>query len=56
MLKPHWSDQADLDFTSALYFGFRHLMETLKPCSHLTIGKPYGVETPPAAVGTASGI
>lgn len=55
-----------LDFTSALYLGFRHETRSLEPWSELTTGAPAALTEPPGArdigralgelVGVASGI
>jgi 8-amino-7-oxononanoate synthase len=38
-----------LDFTSALYLGFRHAQQTLRPWTQLTTGRPAALEAAPEA-------
>lgn len=42
-----------LDFTSALYLGFRHPSQSLRPWSTLTTGAPAALTEPPEAVAVA---
>ncbi|HXC24623.1 MAG TPA: hypothetical protein VNU46_01825, partial [Gemmatimonadaceae bacterium] len=39
-----------LDFTSALYLGFRHAHDALRPWAQLTTGRPAALEPAPEAV------
>ena len=38
-----------LDFTSALYLGFRHPTTSLRPWEQLTTGRPAALEEPPGS-------
>ena len=42
-----------LDFTSALYLGFRHAHDALRPWAQLTTGRPAALEPAPEAVALA---
>jgi 8-amino-7-oxononanoate synthase len=42
-----------LDFTSALYLGFRHPTPSLRPWAQLTTGRPAALEEPPGARAVA---
>ena len=42
-----------LDFTSALYLGFRHAHDALRPWTQLTTGRPAALEPAPEAVALA---
>ena len=42
-----------LDFTSALYLGFRHAYDTLRPWAQLTTGRPAALEPPREAESVA---
>jgi 8-amino-7-oxononanoate synthase len=45
-----------LDFTSALYLGFRHAHGTLRPWAQLTTGRPAALERTPEAERTAAAL
>jgi 8-amino-7-oxononanoate synthase len=42
------------DFTSALYLGLRHPSSSLRPWTHLSLGKPSALEPPPGATDVAA--